>query len=310
MQFVNRIYMSFNLVSIPRLKYLMIVIVSFQQSFLFSQKTIHIKKSSQVRYELPKKLKETSGSIFWNNSLWTHNDDNDNSIYGINTTTGNIDSVITFKQLKVVDWEELQQDDLHFYIGDFGNNLNGNRSDLRIFIISKQTHEMDTIHFSYPENIETTPQKQNTSNFDCEAFLVTDSMIYLFTKEWTNKKTSLYKLPNQAGSHKAVLVSTFKSKGLITGSAFSANKQLIALTAYSRTLKPYVYLLSDYTADNFLKGKQLRLKLKKRFLQIESVSFISSFKIAVTNERFKRSFINSPQQLIIIDLTELLQRFN
>lgn len=299
--------MTVNIVLFQRLKFILILFICFQQGVLFSQKNIQLKESSIIRFDLPKKLKETSGLIFWNNLLWTHNDDNDNSIYGINPSSGKIDSILTFSQLRVNDWEELQQDDSNLYIGDIGNNYNGNRTDLRIFKLSKQNNRIDTIHFIYPENTNLIPLKAQTTNFDCEAFLVTDTMIYLFTKEWKNKKTTLYKLPNQAGNQKATLLSVFNSKGLITGAAYSPNKEFITLTGYSKTLKPFIYLLSNYYADNYLDGKHVRLKLKKRFLQIESVSFISPSKIAVSNERFKKSFINSPQQLMIIDLTELLQ---
>src|SRR6187431_619171 len=35
-------------------------------------------------------IKETSGLIFWNGYLWTHNDDTDTTLYAIDTATGRI----------------------------------------------------------------------------------------------------------------------------------------------------------------------------------------------------------------------------
>lgn len=269
---------------------------------LFSQKTIVIADSSIQRFSLTDEVKETSGLIYWNELLWTHNDDNDNNIYGINPFSGEIEQKITIQQLKVIDWEEIQHDENYLYIGDFGNNYKGNRTDLRIFKLLKHSDKLDTISFNYPEQTDFSVQKPNNTNFDCEAFLVTDSMIYLFTKEWNSQQTTLYKIPNTVGKHEAHKVSSFNSKGLISGATFNAEKTRIVLTGYSKTLSPFLFILSDFQKDDFFSGNQQRLKINKRFLQIESVAFISSEKIAVTNEAFQHSLIDSPQQLFLIDL--------
>jgi hypothetical protein len=52
--------------------------------------------------------------------------------------------VLSYKKIKLNgvknnDWEELTQDKTHFYLGDFGNNASGNRTDLTIYKIAK-TH--------------------------------------------------------------------------------------------------------------------------------------------------------------------------
>lgn len=275
----------------------------------FSQQkisTFSIPDSLLKEFSLSDDVRETSGLIFWENLLWTHNDDNDPSIYGINPSSGKTEKTVYFKQLKVKDWEEIQHDDNYFYIGDIGNNYKGNRTDLRIFKKSKHLEKTDTIRFYYPEQTDLLPQKSNETNFDCEAFLVTDTMIYLFTKEWKSQATTLYKLPNKQGIHTAVKISSFNVNGLITGAAFSPDTKRIVLTGYSKTLNPFLYLLTGFQQDDFLNGEKKRLKINKRFLQIESVAFISSSTIAVTNEQFNRSLIKSPQQLIIIDLSSFI----
>lgn len=251
---------------------------------------------------LDDQLKETSGLIFWNQLLWTHNDDSDNRIYGIDPATGKTDQTIQFKALKVKDWEELQHDAHYFYIGDIGNNTTGTRTDLRIFKVHKTSLYIDTIHFSYPEQTNFSSKKSNATDFDCEAFLVTDSMIYLFTKEWNAQKTTLYKLPNNKGIHKAKLMQSFQVNGLITGAAISPNKKRIILTGYTKTLTPFLYVLSEFSNDDFLGGKKKKLKLNSNFLQVESVTFTGATTIAITNEQFIHTLIKSPQQLWKIDL--------
>lgn len=272
---------------------------------VFSQEKITgatIPDSLIRKLPLEDQLKETSGLIYWNKLLWTHNDDSDNTIYGINPATGKTDQTIQFKALEVKDWEELQHDTHYFYIGDIGNNATGIRTNLRIFKIHKTSLHIDTIRFSYPEQTDFTAKKSNATNFDCEAFLVTDSMIYLFTKEWNSQNTTLYKFPNRPGTYKATLIRSFQANGLITGAAISPNKKRIILTGYTKTLTPFLYLLSEFSNDDFLGGKKKKLKLNSNFLQLESVAFIGETTIAVTNEQFIHTFIKSPQQLWKINL--------
>lgn len=271
----------------------------------FSQEkkaTVTIPDSLIRKFPLDDQLKETSGLIFWNQLLWTHNDDSDNSIYGIDPTTGKTDQTIQFKALKVKDWEELQHDAHYFYIGDIGNNATGTRTDLRIFKVHKTSLHIDTIHFSYPEQTNFSSKKSNATDFDCEAFLVTDSMIYLFTKEWNAQKTTMYKLPNNKGIQKAKLMQSFQVNGLITGAAISPGRKHIILTGYTKTLTPFLYLLSEFNKDNFLGGNKKKLMVNRNFLQVESVAFTGATTIAITNEQFIHTFIKSPQQLWQIDL--------
>lgn len=272
--------------------------------FLLAQKQIEnrtISKDKIQVFPLSNEVKETSGLIYWNNLLWTHNDDSDNTIYGIQPQSGKIESTIVLPRLKVVDWEEIQHDKKHLYLGDFGNNGSGSRSNLRIFKVNKTTLQIDTIQFSYPEQTNLTKQKSNTTNFDCEAFLVTDSMLYLFTKEWNTQSTTLYKIPNKKGTHKAKKISSLKVNGLITGATMHPTEQKIMLCGYTKSLSPFVLSLSSYSKDDFLGGKTVRFKLNKSFLQIEGIAFIDETTISITNETFNHPPIERNPSLMIID---------
>src|SRR3990172_248639 len=136
-----------------------------------------IRQLVKVR-DLPADLTENSGMIESGNLFWMINDGDHGAIlYGYNNATGNIDRTVAVKDAVNTDWEEITQDAQHIYIGDFGNN-NGNRTDLRIYIIDKsnlQTGDTVTasgiIEFGFEDQTDFTSSPNNTS-FDCEAFVV------------------------------------------------------------------------------------------------------------------------------------------
>ena len=161
-----------------------------------------LKLKPEYSIRLSDSIKETSGLIAFDGLLWSHNDDHDTTLYGLDSL-GKIRKKVMLKTINH-DWEEISQDSTHLYIGDFGNNFRGNRTDLHLLKIEKKSFlegnpVIDTISFSYSDQTDFTVQKGNTTNFDCEAFIVTRDSIYLFSKQWTSSKTSIYVLPNQPG---------------------------------------------------------------------------------------------------------------
>lgn len=253
-------------------------------------------------------LKETSGLIAFDNLFWTHNDDHDITIYGMDTK-GKIQKKIHLEKVKNNDWEEISQDSSYLYIGDFGNNYRGNRTDLRILRIEKKSFlsnkpAIDTIAFSYSNQTDLSVQKENTTNFDCEAFVVSKDSIYLFTKEWTAKKTSIYVFPKTPGSHIAQHKETLKVRGLITGATLTNYEKGIVLCGYSKTLQPFLYLLNDYKNNDFSTANKRKIKLALPFHQIEGITTLDGKSFYLTNESFVRKpFVNKPQQMFWIDLS-------
>lgn len=260
-------------------------------------------------------LKETSGLLFFDNQLWTHNDDSDATIYGLNTS-GAIHKKITLKQIKNKDWEAISQDSLYIYIGNFGNNYKGNRNDLCIYRIEKKsfydtTPIIDTIAFSYAKQTDFSVQKANTTNFDCEAFVILKDSIYLFTKEWSSRKTSIYSLPKTPGNYTAQHQETLNVKGLITDATAVPTKKGIVLCGYSKTLQPFVFIIDDYQNNAFWKGKKRKIKIKLPFHQIEGITTDDGKIFYLTNEAtIKKPFINTSPQLHTIDLSSFLKSQN
>ena len=60
--------------------------------------------------DLDQQLRETSGLIHWDGSLWTHNDDTDTRLYQLNPTSAEIIGNIVLPGVINQDWEEIDQD--------------------------------------------------------------------------------------------------------------------------------------------------------------------------------------------------------
>lgn len=255
-------------------------------------------------------LSETSGIILWNGKLWSHNDDTDINLYASDTVTGTLLQTVPLTGTTNTDWEEIAQDDGHLYIGDFGNNANGNRTDLHILKIDKSSvlagsPTFETISFSYSDQTSFTATGVNNTDFDCEAMVVTSDSIYLFTKQWVSYHTSLYALPKTAGAHVAQLRGTLNVNGLITGASIITDAGLITLIGYTSGGVPFFTLLYDYTSDHFFEGCVRQLTLNLPGYQTEGIASSAGLTFYVTNEALViPPFINIPQKLHKVDLSE------
>lgn len=270
------------------------------------------KIKTQTSLKLNDSLRETSGLMAFDNLLWTHNDDHDTKIYGLDTN-GNIQKKIKLEKVKNNDWEEISQDSTHIFIGDFGNNFQGNRKNLHFLRIEKKSFlsnnpVIDTISFSYPNQTNFGVQRENSTDFDCEAFVVSKDSIYLFTKQWSQKKTSVYVLPKIPGEYTARLKETLDVSGLITGATLLPSRNGIVLCGYSRVLQPFLYLLYDYKNNNFSAGNKRKIKLSLPFHQIESIESIDGNLFYLTNESFiRKPVIKIPPQIHTVDLSSFLK---
>lgn len=263
---------------------------------------------------LPSTLEETSGLLIWNNKFWTLNDNSDINIYSIDTGDINNLQQYSLNNTENVDWEEITQDSTYLYIGDFGNNFSGDRKDLKILRIEKNSllisHPViDTIFFNYSLQSDFSSVSTNTTNFDCEAFILSSDSIYLFTKEWTTGKTSIYSLPKIPGNYTAQFRDIYDVNGLITGSVYFEKERLIVLSAYSTFLNPFLLLLYDYKADNFISGNKRKISVNLSAFQIEGIASEDGLTYYLSNEKFERSIVTVKQQINKFNLTEYLSNY-
>ena len=222
-------------------------------------------------YSLPKKLKEVSGITYLTSSnlLWSLEDSgNANEIYGLNFVNGKIEKTITIENTENIDWEDITKDkDGNLYIGDFGNNDN-ERKDLSIYKIDKNSLATESaipaykVSFAYPEQKDFPPKKTEMF-YDVEGFFEFKNNFYLFTKNRSkgfDGTAFLYKIPNTAGFHQAVLMGEFKTCDnynhcAITAATISPDESKVAVLTHDK-----VFLFESFEGDNFLKGTKTILE--------------------------------------------------
>lgn len=265
--------------------------------------------------ELSESLTETSGLILWDGYVWSHNDNGDTKLYGLDTTTADILLEYSLEEVVNTDWEEISQDEDFIYIGDFGNNSSGNRTDLHLLRIEKSSliednPVIDTIWFSYSDQYDLNPVDANQTDFDCEAFIVSEDSLFLFTKQWTSTQTSVYSLPKIPGSYTAFKRSTYNIQGLITGSTYLGSKKLLVLCGYTSLLHPFFYLLYDFKGYDFFSGNKRRVTVSLPYHQVEGITTSNGLKYYVSNEKFElKPIANSPQKLHRFNLRSLLEQY-
>lgn len=235
-------------------------------------------------------VSETSGLFFWENQLWTHNDDTDGFFYAIDTLSGEILDSIDWSVLSNVDWEEVQCNQDFVVIGDIGNNM-GNRTDLKFFVIpyndfaSGDLSFVDTIAFSY-EDQTSWEANLNNHDFDAEAFLLTSDSIFIFSKCWSSSHTKRYALSILPGTHVAQKREEHDVQGLITGACWDEGDQKIVLCGYNSLLMPFAMLLFDYSNGNFFNGNKRKIVLGMGLHQVEAVASKVNNQFIFTNEFF------------------------
>lgn len=259
-------------------------------------------------------LKETSSLTQGDSLFWTSNDNTDKTLYAINNK-GIIQNKIQLKNTTNTDWEEISQDSLYFYIGDFGNNAFGNRKDLHILRIEKKSltsanPKIDTLSFSYSNQKDFKTNKANATNFDCEAFIVSSKNIYLFTKQWQERKTSVYQIPKIPGTHIAQLKESYDVDGLVTSATFLPEKKLLVLSGYSRFLSPFMYLFYDYNGSDFFSGNKRKINIALPLHQMEGISTQDGLHYYLSNENFsRRPIVTISQKLHLFDLSAYLSNY-
>lgn len=247
----------------------------------------------KVITDIPSSLKENSGiQSYAENSIWLIEDNgNKDEIYKVNFK-GKISKKFKVKNAKNSDWEDLAKDhNGNLYIGDFGNNGNG-RKNLAIYKVPNpelekgDKIEAEKISFSYPEQKKFPPKKQN-HYYDAEAFFHWNGFLYIITKNRTrpyNGKALIYKVPDTKGKYKATLVGEFiickdQNTCSVTGADISSDGKTIALLTYG-----YLILITDFSFDDFSKGKQQQIDLEVR-TQLEAVCFKNDSTLLISDEK-------------------------
>ena len=266
--------------------------------FIFSLSSLGQEYSLMEKFVLPSEVEETSGLIFLNGKIITHNDSGDDpNLYEIDTISGTISRIINITNATHIDWEDISQDNTHIYIADVGNN-NGDRDNLIIYkilksdFISSTSVTAEQITFSYEDQTDFTSQPNN-SNFDAEAIAVYQENIFIFSKNWVDFKTNAYVIPTATGNYSAEKVSSYDSQGLITGVSYNASTDGFLFCGYNNTLIPFLLYVGHNRPSSLdiFGGVPTRIDLiDSIFLeqgsQIEGITFFEDSKYYISREFF------------------------
>lgn len=272
---------------------------------------------AQVVGTLDPLLDNTSSLFYWEGDLWTCNDHGEVVFHALDTTTGAILRSIATGVMPS-DMEEVAQDDAYFYLGDFGNNHELLRTDLRVLRFLKSDLlsgriRPDTIAFVY-EGYDPSVVKGKgvpTTDFDCEAMVAGTDSLYLFSKQWGSYQTVCYSLPKQPGTYTAYGRDTLDVQGMVTGACLMPGARMLALCGYNIICQPFVWLLYGYEGNRFFGGGQLRIDLDNGIgLQVESIATADGRRFFLTNEHFSRMGFERPAQLMSLDLTDIITQLS
>ncbi len=249
--------------------------------------------------ELPNSVSETSGLLYFDGKLVTHNDSgNAAQLYEIDTVNLEVTRVVRVTNVENIDWEDLAQDETYIYIGDFGNNV-GTRTDLQIYRIAKAefnaSNEVNAerIRFSYEDQEDLTDN--GNSDWDAEAFFVFNDQLIVLTKEWKRNQTTAYSIPKVPGSYEAQRIDQFNVDGLVTGASYNTLSNVLFIIGYSSILQPFVIRFEDVdTSDIFTENRE-RTILNIGLAQTEAITFVDERRIFVSSESFRSS--NPPLDL-------------
>lgn len=247
--------------------------------------------------DLSSTLEEISGMIHINGKLYALNDGgNAHAIYVLDSTSGAIVQTITLEGTTNVDWEDLTTDGTYIYVGDFGNNVNGNRTDLKFYRVPLQSitditeaigavsaADIERINFSYEDQTDFSPTGNNNTDFDCEAVIYHNNQLHLFTKNWTGNTTSHYVISATPGTHIATNVESFNTDGVLITSATKANENIVFLLGYGS-----IWMISGFTDMNtlFATGNKRRIGITNGGFQIESITAVKQTRVLIANELF------------------------
>ena len=259
--------------------------------------------------ELPAEIKETSGLLFYNDNLITHNDSgNAPLLYEIDRHTGTILRVVRVKNAINSDWEDITQDDDYIYVGDFGNN-NGDREDLHVLKISKQAYnssnevDAEQINFRYADQESFLPT--TNSDYDAEAIYAKGDYLVILTKQWQQMGTVAYKIPKTPGDYVIAPFDTYQIDGLVTGASYNAFKNELYLVGYSKFLNPFFVSVFGLQADSIFNNEVIKTTLNIEPAQVEAVSVVSENEVYLSSEELiNEPLINTKSRLFKFTLDE------
>lgn len=220
-----------------------------------------------VRLHLAADLSETSGLAEHQGEIWSMNDGGNAAVlhHGRLSQVGGEFSQLSLSGADNFDWESMAQNQQGLFILDCGNNR-GDRIWLQSYFFSWEsladsTAKAERTDFRFGD---TDPRlaRLNHDN-DCEAAAWVEDSLWIFTKNWVNQQTRIYRLAaNDLEAASEQVLSTFETLpvgGLITGADYNADYGQLVLLGYGKgiaMLQPFVWFVPVKNARPDWSGAQ------------------------------------------------------
>lgn len=281
--------------------------------FLIGLCAVHTFSQSDIQALgiLPQNIGETSGLIYYNDKLITHNDSgNAPELYELNVETLQVTRTIKVRNAENIDWEDIAQDTDYIYVGDIGNN-NGHRQDLNILRISKA--EFDTNDEVVAERIDFLYEDQmdfmatENSDFDAEALFVLNDDLIILTKQWQAQGTTAYRVPKKPGTFLAEPMATYQVNGLVTGADFDASSNTLYLIGYSTLLAPFFVEIPEVGIENIFGSGQNKSNLSIGIDQVEALAYNNGVFYVTSEEFVNPPLVNSLARLFSFSLDDMME---
>lgn len=285
------------------------ILFFFTSFYLLQAQTI---SNRIVVEDLPSCINETSGLIWINGQLWTHNDSgNGTKLYCIDTLDGSILQEKTILNTANTDWEDITADEQWIYIADCGNNGSKDRTYFTIYKIHKDSLcNSDSvitcrnfIYFTYADEIyQNYEHNAGQSMFDCEAILAKGDSLLLFSKNWMDNRCFIYGLPKTDNTFTTMdsltPIDSICLDFMVTGADYYRNT--IALIGYiyqpaAYTLVPYLTIISDFDDNRISSGNIQTFCLNNlSFHPTEGITFSDNRNLLVSNEKINKTMMGTP----------------
>lgn len=211
-------------------------------------------------------VEEQSGLALYQDLFWVINDSFCEAELIAYDSKGKIQRRVDVKDQANIDWEDLAEDEKYIYIGDFGNNR-GNRRNLRVLRVEKsslaQSDEngvtAQEIKFSWADQKDFSDRLLK-NDYDCEAFFAWGDSLYLFSKDWVDLKTRMYRLPKDPGDYQIKPQAQYNIDFHVTAADISKDGKSMALLGY-KNYHSYLTVFYDYEGTDFFNGKHIALDL-------------------------------------------------
>jgi hypothetical protein len=240
--------------------------------------------------DLPEALHETSGIETGSGGYLSFNDSGgEPALYWFSDSTSVLHKTIISNAVNA-DWEDIASDKDFYYVADVGNN-SGRRDTLTVYKIpvteifrgNETVPHAGAITFSYADPVRR--DDYGRYSHDCEALFSYGDSLFLFTKNWVDRSTSVYRLPKVAGHYEVEPLVTYPVDALITGSDVSPGEKEVALIGYRNRMPVMVLYGFEGSPARIHCGGKVRKYILRYGRQTEGVCFDSSGTIRVTAEK-------------------------